>query len=95
VFSELGLVAVTENDFGSGQGVLGVGHRSGLVLSMIRPAQLLEDRFPQVLQQMKAVRHLSCLWRTLTRPLSIKAAAITADHLNLWMFLEPTVSAGS
>jgi hypothetical protein len=52
-------------------------------------AQLLLDRLPEVLKQVKAIGDLQGLGRTLTSAVSIKARAVAADDLDLWMTGEP------
>ena len=53
------------------------------------PTQLPLDRFPEILKQVETVSNLPGLWRALTHADGIKARAVTADNLNLWMPLEP------
>jgi hypothetical protein len=52
-------------------------------------AQLLLDRRPEVLKQVKAICDLQGLWRSLTGTVSIKARAVAADDLDLRMTGEP------
>ena len=48
-------------------------------------AQLPLDGFPKVLDQVKAISDLACLWRALTRSVSVKASTIPADDLDFRM----------
>ena len=52
-------------------------------------AYLLLDRLPEVLKQVKAIRDLKGLGRSLTGAVSIKARAVAADDLDLRMTGEP------
>ena len=51
-------------------------------------AHLLLDRRPEILNQMKAIGHLSGLRRALSGSLGIETAAISADDLNRRAFLQ-------
>ena len=51
--------------------------------------EYLVQRFPEILQQMKAVRDLDGLGRALARPLSIGGRPIAGDHGYSRMLLEP------
>ncbi len=53
------------------------------------PVQLCLNGFPQVLKEMKSVRHLSSLRRAVTTALCVKTAAITANKCNIWMLTQP------
>lgn len=56
---------------------------------MTAKTHLLLDRGPKILDQMKAIRHLSCLRRTLSGSLSVETASIAADDLDGRTFLQP------
>ena len=47
-------------------------------------------RFGQVLQQMPAVGHLLCLWRSLANRVRIGTSSIATDKLDLRMLPEPS-----
>jgi hypothetical protein len=49
----------------------------------------LDQRIPQVLEQMPAIGHLHSIRRTLSGPLGIRPGPIPTDDLNSWMLLEP------
>jgi hypothetical protein len=56
-------------------------------------AHLLLDRLPEVLKQVKAIRDLKGLGRSLTGAVSIKARAVAVDDLDLRMTGKPLVTA--
>ncbi|MHC2296130.1 hypothetical protein ACVJBD_000336 [Rhizobium mongolense] len=56
-------------------------------------AHLFLDSEPQILNEMKAIRHLRCLRRTFTSSLRVKPASISAYHLNRRVLLQPSCNA--
>ena len=56
-------------------------------VGMTAKAHLLLDRRPEILNQMKAISHLSGLRRTLSGSLCVETTAISADDLNRRAFL--------
>jgi len=52
-------------------------------------AQLRLDRFAQVLEEMEPIGDVPCLRRALSSSLSVQAATITADDLQLGMAPQP------
>ncbi len=58
-------------------------------------AELFLDRLPEVLDQMKAIGHLSGLRSTAPDSLGVEAATVTADDLNGRVLVQPRRRAGS
>src|SRR5690554_351740 len=71
---------------GAGNGVFRQ-YRSDV--GMAAKAHLFLDSRPEILNQMKAIRHLAGLRRALSRSLGIETATISTDDLNRGTCLQP------